>query len=233
MRFKNFILKIQLIEFQFLQVDGLSFLWFFDDGKVLASGHILGGCACLDFFAERRSDAAHIQTWQTGHAQEIALAVVGPVVLRFRNTQTLVLGVDGATEAQECFGIAVWHEIGPIALVCVLVECQTQWTLQHVSAAVGTVLEFTAVGRIAQTIVTELVRAFLSWLSRLQFAACGAVDVDRVLAREREETDLVVEQQTVVAQFLLGHTIGAFDVGIALTGHRVATVLLLAMSIEI
>lgn len=65
------------------------------------------------------------------------------------------------------------------------------------------------------------------------FGSGRAINIDRILAWECEEADFVVEQQTIGAQFLFGHAIAAFDVGVTLSADRVTTVWLLALAAEV
>lgn len=71
---------------------------------------------------------------------------------------------------------------------------------------------------------------YLRWLC---FASGCAIDIDRILAWGCEVASFVIEQQTVSAQFLFGHSITTFNVGIALTTHGVPTVWLIALSAEV
>lgn len=155
---------IQLLtKFQIFQIDWLGFR-FFSDGQMFASGHILCGQTDIRLFAECSTDSTHIQSWQTVDAQEIPLTVIASVEFRCVSAEGFVLCFLWTAETQERFDITIWHEIGPIALIRIFVESQTERTLQNVATAIGTVFEFTAVRCIAHAIITELMRTFFGWL---------------------------------------------------------------------
>lgn len=61
-------------------------------------------------------------------------------------------------------------------------------------------------------------------LRRLQLGALVTADIDGILAGEVVGAQLLVEQQTVGAELLLGHSVLALEVGVALAGHGVRAV---------
>lgn len=70
------------------------------------------------------------------------------------------------------------------------------------------------------------------YLSGLEASTALALYVDRILAREGEEAGVGVEQQTVIAVFLLRHAASALDVLVALVRHWVAPITFRAFSGE-
>lgn len=89
-------------------------------------------------------------------AVEFDLAEEEAVLRRFR-----------AAEAQEGFGVAVRHLVGPVATVGRRIEGETLRTIEHVVPAVDTVHELTALLLIADLEVAVLMRTVLRWICRL------------------------------------------------------------------
>lgn len=105
-----------------------------------------------------------MQTRPTVVAQEITLAIFGPIVFRLAGAEAFDLRLWRARETDERLGVTFGHQIWPIALVGVRIECQAQRTGQLEATSGRTVQELVAVSLIAQFEVAELMRAIFGWL---------------------------------------------------------------------
>lgn len=72
------------------------------------------------------------------------------------------------------------------------------------TSAVVAVHKSTAIGPIAQFVVSELVRAVFTRDGRLGAWSATAVYIDRVLAWVGKQVQLIVEQKSIGAEFTLG-----------------------------
>jgi hypothetical protein len=92
------------------------------------------------------------------NTEEVALAVIGLLVESvLLEAESLNSRVSGALEAKVAGSVAVSNNIGPIAVVCLRVECESFGALKDICTAVDTVQELVAFGGLrSHSEVTEL-----------------------------------------------------------------------------
>jgi len=198
-----------------------------------AVGHILDIVALLQLLVEGLILATTNAPGTSLDADEVHLAIVRRrmegVVLLLLAQQCGFGSQCRATETQEGLGIAILDLIGPIALVGGRIPGQTHGAIEDESLAGGAVHELSTMAGIAHAIVAKLVGAILRGLGGLQTTlGLRALHIDGIatgIARR-----LLVVQQTVGAQLLLGHSVLALDVGVAGSRHRSGSIRLPASS---
>lgn len=188
---------------------------------VAAVGHIVDVVALLELLVESLILATANATWTSLNADEVNLAVIGrwmeSIVLLLLAKQLRLEYWCGATEAQEGLSVAVLHLVGPVALVGGRIPGQTHGAVKHEATSRSAVHELAAVARVAHAIIAKLMWTIVAGLCRLQTCLwLAALHIDGIAAGIASR--LLVVQQSIGAELLLGHAVLALDV--CVTGAR-------------
>lgn len=175
------------------------------------------GFALLGLRVEAGFRSAAQLAWTSVHADEVLPAALGMRVEMYLVgiLEDRVLGHCRTTEAQESLGVALLHQIGPVAQVVLLVEGQALGTGDQSSLAEHAVVEGAAFALVTQAVVAELVWAMLGGVGRLDAVAISAD------GRRRQDALAValsahLEEGAVLAELELANIVMAVDVGVAL-----------------
>lgn len=192
------------------------------ESSVSTGGYVLGSITLVGEVVEQVALAAAVHPWAPLDAHVVDLAV-GSVAMEVEVEDGVRLRFFRATESYVGFSVAIGDHVGPFAAICLLAEGESFGTVEVEASAIDTVHELATVGAVSHLEVPELVRTFVRGLGGLQFGAVVAVHVDGILTRELVRSNVVV-QETIGTELLLGHSVLAIDVGIALTSHGIRSV---------
>lgn len=192
-------------------------------GRISAGGDILSRLAGVGQRVKYLSFHAPVHTGASLNAHVVNLTVLA-VAVKVKVGNRVRARLWWTSESHKCLRITIADHIRPFTAVRLLAKSKSFGTVEGEPSAIDTVHELTAVDTIAHLEVAKLVRTLVGGLGRLQSGASLTVDIDGVLAGEVIGTQFVVEQEAIGAQFLLGHAVLAFNVGVTLTSDWICAI---------
>lgn len=206
---------------------------------VFTPGHVLGCVTPLGLVIVHLSHGAAQGTgFQSVQAHVELLAVGGMGVLGVHNHLSGVVGASAFLGARESVAqLLLVHAagtaggVGPHAVAAVLVKVQSVGAGQLGKVSINAVVELVADRRVGMGEESVEAGAVGVALGRLQLSPISAVNVEGLVALVHL-TDALVEDQTVRAQLLCGHTVDALVVFVALYRILVLVVLGVGRALE-